>query len=80
MISAKQKILNALTKSENATLTVAQARSRFKIANVSARVNELRKDGHNIVTETKMARDGTKSYFYKLMPTTSRKTKSKKAQ
>jgi hypothetical protein len=79
MISAKQKILNALTKAENATISVAQARSRFKIANVSARVSELRKDGHNIVTEVKVTKNGTKSYFYKLMPTTSRKAKSKKA-
>jgi hypothetical protein len=79
MISAKQKILNALTKSADATLTVAQAKARFKIANVSARVNELRKDGHNIVTQVKISKNGTKSYFYRLMPSTIRKGKSTKA-
>lgn len=78
MMTAKQKILNALTKKEGATLSVAQAKSRFGIVNVRARVSELRKDGHNIVSDTKTAKDGTKSYFYRLVPQTVKTTKKTK--
>jgi hypothetical protein len=66
MKTAKQQILTALTKKQGATLTVPQARSRFGIRNVSARVNELRQDGHFIVTETKTNKSGEKTYFYRL--------------
>ena len=49
--SAKTKILNYLSKTEGYnTLTVAQARARFGITNVSARIDELRQEGHVIYT------------------------------
>lgn len=66
MMTAKEQILKALTKKEGATLTVAQAQARFGIVNVRARISDLRKDGYNIVSKTKMRKDGTKSYFYQI--------------
>ena len=66
-ISAKEKILNYLSKTEGYnTLTVAQARARFKIQNVAARVEELRKEGHCIYTNTKTTEDGSKVSYYRL--------------
>ena len=66
-ISAKKKILNFLSKTEGYnTLTVAQARSRFGIENVSARVEELRKEGHVIYTNDRTRGDGTKVKSYRL--------------
>ena len=54
MKSAKQKILAYLSKTDGYnTLTVRQARARFGITNVSARIDELRKDGYAIYTNTK---------------------------
>ena len=65
--SAKQKILNFLSKEDGYnTLTVAQARSRFGIQNVSARVEELRSEGHAIYTNTKTLSDGRRINFYRL--------------
>jgi len=62
----KTKLLNfLLSDSEYNTLTVAQARARFKIANVSARINELRADGHPIYTNKKTLADGRKIKFYR---------------
>jgi hypothetical protein len=66
-LSAKQKILNYLSKSEGYnTLTVAQARARFGIQNVSARVDELRQEGHCIYTNTVRRSDGTKVRAYRM--------------
>jgi len=66
-LSAKQKILNFLSKSEGYnTLTVAQARARFGIQNVSARVDELRQEGHCIYTNTVRRGDGTKVRAYRM--------------
>jgi predicted transcriptional regulator len=65
--SAKTKILNFLNKTEGYnTLTVAQARARFGIQNVSARIEELRKEGHVIYTNTKTRGDGSKVASYRL--------------
>lgn len=65
--SAKEKILNFLSKdSPYNTLTVAQARSRFGIQNVSARVEELRNEGHCIYTNTKTLSDGRRINYYRL--------------
>ena len=65
--SAKSKILSYLSKTEGYnTLTVAQARARFGIQNVSARIEELRKEGHCIYTNTKTLEDGRKIKFYRL--------------
>ena len=48
------------------TLTVAQARARFGIQNVSARIEELRKEGNVIYTNTKTRGDGSKVASYRL--------------
>ena len=47
--SSTTKLLTALQKGK--TFTVAQAAARFQMANVRARVDELRKSGHPIVTD-----------------------------
>lgn len=66
-LSAKQRILNFLSKSEGYnTLSVAQARARFGIQNVAARIDELRKEGHCIYTNTKTRGDGSKVSVYRL--------------
>lgn len=66
-LSAKAKILNYLTKTEGYnTLSVAQARARFGIQNVAARIDELRKDGNVIYTNTKTRGDGSKVSVYRM--------------
>jgi len=66
-MSAKQKILKFLSKKDGFnTLTVAQARARFGIENVSARIGELRKEGHAIYTNTKTLKDGRTIQYYRL--------------
>ena len=66
-LSAKQKILNFLNKKEGYnTLTTAQARARFGIQNVSARIDELRQEGHCIYTNTVKRGDGTKVKAYRI--------------
>ena len=66
-LSAKQKILNYLSKSEGYnTLSVAQARARFGIQNVSARIEELRQEGNVIYTNTKRRSDGSKVSVYRI--------------
>ena len=66
-LTAKDKILNFLAsnKSYN-TLTVAQARARFNVKNVSARVHELRSEGFAIYTNSKTLADGRSITFYRL--------------
>jgi predicted transcriptional regulator len=65
--SAKQKIITFLSKTEGYnTLTTAQARARFGIQNVAARIEELRKEGHVIYTNTKTRGDGSKVASYRL--------------
>ena len=66
-LSAKQRILNYLSKSEGYnTLSVAQARARFGIQNVAARIDELRQEGHCIYTNTKRRADGSKVQIYRV--------------
>jgi len=66
-LSAKQKMLNALKQNEGYnTFTVAQAQRRFGISNVSARIEELRKEGHVIYTNTKRNANGIKVASYRL--------------
>ena len=66
-LSAKQRMLNALSKPEGYnTFTVEQARRRFGIQNVSARIDELRQEGHVIYTNTKKNADGVKVAYYKM--------------
>ena len=50
-MSSKTAILNYLSKGK--TLSTKQARSMFKIVNVAARIDELRKEGQPIVTHLK---------------------------
>lgn len=66
-LSAKEKILKFLSKTEGYnTLTVAQAQARFGIQNVSARIDELRQEGHVIYTNMKTRGDGSKVASYRL--------------
>lgn len=66
-MSVKQKILNFLSKQDGYnTLTVAQARARFGCNNVTARIEELRSEGHAIYTNTKTLADGRRISFYRL--------------
>ena len=65
-LSAKQKMLNALKqKSGYNTFTVKQAQRRFGITNVTARIDELRQEGHVIYTNKKVVY-GKKVAFYRL--------------
>jgi hypothetical protein len=66
-LSAKQRILNFLSKNDGYnTLSVAQARARFGIQNVAARIDELRQEGHCIYTNTKTRADGSKVSVYRI--------------
>ena len=66
-MSAKDKILKYLSKEgPYNTLTAAQARSRFGITNVGARIEELRAEGHCIYTNKKTLSDGRTITFYRL--------------
>ena len=65
-LSAKQKILNHLTKNSSYGLTTSQARAKFGIQNVSARIDELRQEGHVIYTNTGTRADGTKFQLYRI--------------
>lgn len=65
-MTAKQKILSYLSKTPGRTLTTKQARARFKIVNVAARIEELRKDGHAINLNIQKTKDGRKKYFYSM--------------
>jgi hypothetical protein len=60
-------MLNYLSKSEGYnTFSVAQGRKLFGVQNVSARVDELRQEGHCIYTNTVTKGDGTKTKVYRL--------------
>jgi hypothetical protein len=66
-MSAKEKILKFLSKDgPYNTLTAAQARARFGIVNVGARIEELRAEGHCIYTNKKTLEDGRRITYYKL--------------
>lgn len=66
-MSAKEKILNFLSKDgPYNTLTAAQARARFGIVNVGARIEELRAEGYCIYTNKKTLADGRRITYYKL--------------
>ena len=66
-MSAKDKILKYLSKEgPYNTLTVAQAKARFGISNVGARIEELRAEGHCIYTNKKTLDNGKTITFYRL--------------
>ena len=65
-LSAKQKMLAALKQTSGYnTFTTKQAQRRFGITNISARIEELRKEGNCIYTNTKIV-DGQKVSYYRL--------------
>ena len=65
-LSAKERMLNALLQSTgHNTFTTEQAQRRFGIANVAARISELRQEGYAIYANKKNV-DGTKKTFYRL--------------
>ena len=47
-------------------MTSAQARARFGIVNVGARIEELRAEGYCIYTNKKTLADGRRITYYKL--------------
>ena len=63
-MSAKQKMLSALKN--NRSFTTRQARQRFRVWNVAARIHDLRKEGHNIITGVKKLTNGKTAAFYSL--------------
>ena len=66
-LSAKQRMLNALSKTEGYnTFSTEQARRRFGITNVSARIDELRQEGHVIYTNKRTLEDGRKITYYRM--------------
>lgn len=66
-LSAKQRLLAFLSKKDGYnTLSVAQARARFGIQNVAARISELRQEGYAIYTNMKQRADGSKVAVYRL--------------
>lgn len=69
-----EKVLTYLGKGHK--LTAKQARSRFKIQNLRARISELRSEGHNIGTTPVVFRDtGANGVAYILEAKPARKSK-----
>jgi len=64
----RTRILEYFNRDTNRTLSTAQAQTFFKIKNVSARISELRADGHDIRTTMKQGRDGVERAVYSLVP------------
>jgi hypothetical protein len=72
-MSTKQKVLNYLSKdSAYNTLTAQKMQSVFGVANPSATINELRKEGHSIYLNTRINTSGEKVSFYRLGTPTKR--------
>ena len=66
-LSAKEKMLSVLKQSEGYnTFTTKQAQRRFGITNVSARIEELRKEGNVIYTNKRTLADGRKITYYRM--------------
>ncbi len=60
-------MLAALKQTEGYnTFTTKQAQRRFGITNVSARIEELRKEGHVIYTNKRTLADGSKVSYYRM--------------
>lgn len=78
-VSATEKLLNSFFNPVHNTITAAQARARYGISNVSARINELRKEGFVIYTNTKRLPDGRKINVYRMGTPSKRYTKLLKA-
>jgi predicted transcriptional regulator len=66
-VTAKSKILSYLSKTTGYnTLSVAQARARFGIQNVSTVISQLRREGYAIYTNVKHRADGSPVNVYRL--------------
>ena len=80
-LSAKEKMLAVLKKQDGYnTFTTKQAQHRFGITNVSARIDELRQEGHVIYTNSRKLEDGRKITYYRMgTPTKSLVQKALKA-
>ena len=66
-MNVKEKMIRYLSKKEGYnTFSTKQAQKLFSIKNVSARIDELRQEGHCIYTNTKTRHDGTKVKVYRL--------------
>lgn len=66
--NAKTRILGYFQRGTDRTMTVAQARSMFKIKNVTARISELRAEGIDIRTTMLEDRSGRERAVYSFMP------------
>lgn len=84
--SAKTRMLQVLKSTNDYnSFSVAQGRNRFGVKNVSARIAELRQDGHPIYTNIKRRGDGSKVSVYRLgkptkaMKAAARKTKTRRS-
>lgn len=62
--TAAQRLLAFLLRGNDTTAN--QARSRFGITNVSARINEIRKAGYAVYVNTKTTSNGRKIRVYRL--------------
>lgn len=72
-MSAKQKVLSYLSKPEGYnTLTPTKMQSMFGVANPSATINDLRKEGHAIYLNSRINSNGDKVSFYRLGTPTKR--------
>jgi len=72
-MSAKQKVLSYLSKSVGYnTLTPTKMQSMFGVANPSATINDLRKEGHAIYLNSRINSNGDKVSFYRLGTPTKR--------
>jgi hypothetical protein len=72
-MSAKSKVLAYLSKdSAYNTLTATKMQSAFGVANPSATINELRKEGNAIYLNSRINANGEKVSFYRLGTPTKR--------
>jgi hypothetical protein len=72
-MSAKQKVLAYLSKESNYnTLTAQKMQSVFGVANPSATIDTLRKEGHAIYLNSRINTSGEKVSFYRLGTPTKR--------
>ena len=62
--SAKQRMLKALSNQKS--FTVKEGRKQFHVKNIAARIEELRKEGNIIYTDTRKAKSGKVEKFYRI--------------
>lgn len=65
MLTQTEKVFNYLEAGR--TLTAPEARARFGIQNLRARVHELRVDGANITTVPYIRKNGQRAVKYQLI-------------